>query len=350
MNLSRSIFTIFLIATLLVACVGNPVRDKNTQKALADMSALSAPVLGIKQRSLAYMQSIAHSKNPAEPERKRNQVIVAVEGALINATKVKTYNGDDRYKDAVVEFFQTMHTVLTRDYGRLVDMKKIAEESYDAMEAYIEADRQASAKLREAGRELQQMERKFAADYDIELIESSSDLDRKLEKAGQVMAYYNRVYLINFRSYKQEMYLIQTLDGKDVGAIEQNRESLAEFSDEGLSDLSGLMVFENDSSLLQTARQNLEFYKQESQQVLPDVMAFLIKKDQFEQVRKALEGKPAQNRTRSEIERYNTMVGEMNAGGKNYNRSMQQLNSRRSALIKQWNRTMDAFLKRHIPR
>ncbi|MCB1316242.1 MAG: hypothetical protein KDK27_09835 [Leptospiraceae bacterium] len=339
-----------IVLLMLAHCAGNPVRDKDPQKALNDMQALNAYTQQIASDLLAYVQSTAHSRNPAEINRKRQQLLLTVENAILNANQVNPYNGDTRYKDAVVLYLNTMYTILREDYGRIVDMQEVADQSYDAMEAYLLAREKASEKLQEAAVELQAAEKQFAADYDIQLIQEESETALKLKKAGDVLNYHNRIFLINFKSYKQELYLLDALNRNDVSALEQNREKLLDYAEEGLEELQAIAPYDADPSLRDSALANLQFYKNEAEQSVPVLTDFLLKQEQFEKVRQAFEAKSDAQRTREEVNRYNLLVDETNAALRIFNQTNERLNQQRGQLVDRWNQVNEAFLRRHIPR
>ena len=154
------------------------------------------------------------------------ELIQTSNSALSKAKSAKAFDGSSEFKDSVVEYLRLVNIVLKEDYAKIVDMEEISENSYDAMEAYMTARDQASDKLSDASVMINRVQRRFAEAHDIKIIESSSELDKKMEVAGEVYDHYNEVYLIFFKSFKQEAYLLDAISRKDLSAIEQNREAL----------------------------------------------------------------------------------------------------------------------------
>ena len=64
-------------------------------------------------------------------------------------------------------------------------------------------------------------------------IPNKDKIGKKLEEAGKVYKYTNPIYLIFFKSYKQEMYLINAQNKGDVSGMEQNKNALMQDAKEG---------------------------------------------------------------------------------------------------------------------
>jgi hypothetical protein len=347
----RSIsLVLFSLLAFSPGCAGGAIRDRDPGKALADMNALSAPSTAISRDMLAYVQAIAHVKDPAVVEGRRREMIRSVETAILRANQVAPYNGDERYKDSVLDFLNTMYSILRNDYARLVNMEEIAEESYDAMEAYLLAKKRAGEKLEAAAERLKEAEKQFAADYNIQLIANESDNDRKLKQAMAALEYQGEVFLVHFKSYKQELYLIQALDRNDLSAVEQNRRTLLSYAEEGLRDLANIQPHNGDASLRVACENTLQFYREEADRLIPLQLEFLLKKEQFESLKRNFDALRPEDRTREAVGEYNRLVSEMNALGGRYNQINAELNQRRGRLVNQWNATNETFLSRHIPR
>ncbi len=334
---------------LITQCATIPAPDATPAGALAHMKQVGNPVDPIRNNMLSYMQSVAHSKNPAELEQKRRNLIDSVSLAIQNVSNVQPYKGDNRYRESTLELLETMHAVLSEDYGRLVDLKKIAEESYDAMEAYMEARRQANLRLDEAADEAAAVEKKFAADYNINLVSRTDEIGRKLSLASAAMGYQSDIFLIYFKPYKQEVYLIQALDREDISGIEQNRESLQEYAREGQEKLRNLQPHKGDDSLLQVANRVMQFYDEEAEKTSVFV-DLALKKDQLERAKQSLESVDASRRTQAQVDSYNRLVNEYNSLVNQANAVNNELNQKRKALVDLWNRTNDQFLARHVPK
>jgi len=123
-------------------------------------------------------------------------------------------------------YLNTLLSLLNEDYAKIVNMEEISEQSYDAMEAYLLAKKKASEKMDEAADLFNEKEKEYAKNNNINLILKETEIGIKLKKSAEVTDYYNKIYLIFFKSYKQEMYLLAGVEKNDINAIEQNRTTL----------------------------------------------------------------------------------------------------------------------------
>ncbi|MEO7983162.1 MAG: hypothetical protein ABI688_03665, partial [Bacteroidota bacterium] len=103
----------------------------------------------------------------------------------------------------------------------------------------------------------------IAGKNNINLVEGESALGNKSKIVNEVMDHCNTVYLIFFKSYKQEGYLIEAMGKKNVVSIEQNLNSLQKFTEQGLEKLKDLKGYSNDATLIKAGRDALNFYQSE---------------------------------------------------------------------------------------
>ena len=78
-------------------------------------------------------------------------------------------------------------------------MKAVSEQSYDYMEAYFLAQELADKKMEESQMEYEIDYYAFAANNNIEIIESESDLSKKMKISNEVFKHYKEMYLIFFK-------------------------------------------------------------------------------------------------------------------------------------------------------
>jgi hypothetical protein len=78
-------------------------------------------------------------------------------------------------------------------------MEEIAEQSVDQMQAYLLLQEKTDQKLKEASESMNKAEHDFAIKYNINLIESKSELGEKLDIAGKLSKYVNNVFIVFFK-------------------------------------------------------------------------------------------------------------------------------------------------------
>lgn len=302
----------------------------------------------IQQDMWDYTRTISHGKSARKVEKTRLTLIETSNKALQKAKQAKAFKGDETYKNAVVNYFNVVNLVLREDYAKLVDMEDVAEQSYDLMEAYMLARELASEKQNEAANKLQAAQKAFAEANNINLIEQDDALSKNMEIAGNVYEHYNAVYLIFFKSFKQEVYLLDAIGRSDVSSFEQNRETLLATIEEGKTKLKELTLYSNDATMVEATKNLFDFYTKEVKESSV-VLDFFMKQENFNKVKAAFEQKKEKDRTQADVNQYNAAVNDMNTASTAYNAWNEKMNKERARYIDAWNKTSENFTAKHIP-
>jgi hypothetical protein len=82
---------------------------------------------------------------------------------------------------------------------------------------------------------------------------------------------------------------------------------------------------------------------------VPLMTEFLIKRDEFEKIKKAYETKAQKQRTQADVDKYNKALEAMNAKVNQFNKTNEELNRDRSKYLDGWNNAVKQFLDNHVP-
>lgn len=339
----KYLLSVFLLTTSLLHAQSNSDAGEYLER-------IGEQFYEISKDMMSYTSATAHGKGARKVEKKRQELIATLKQAEFNVRKLRPFKESSQLRDTVVSYLHLSRIVLTEDFGKIINLEDVAEQSYDAMEAYLLAKELAYEKLDLSSDRLKEQQKVFANTYNIKLIENESELSRKLEKAGKVNAYYNQVYLVFFKSYKDEAYLMEALSKGDVNAMEQTKNALATSSAEGLKKLTQIGVFNYDATIKNACSQMLTFLQQEANDKMPGQIDFYLKKDNFEKIKKAFDSKRQNDRTQSDIDQYNKSLKEYNDAVTRYNTVNNELNKKRSVVFEQWNKAIDDFMSKHVPR
>lgn len=305
----------------------------------------------LSKKYLTYMGEVAHGNRARKLEKKRQELIAQIRQSLNEANRLRPYRGDATLRNAYKSYWDILLKVFNEDYHKIVNMEEIAEQSYDHMEAYLLAQEKAGQVLNDAQEKIEPVYKAFAEKNGVRLISNGdSKLEKKLRQVSGVNAYYHQVFLIFFKSYKQEMYVLDAFNRQDINGIEQNRSTLLKFADEGLQKIDTIKAFRGDGSLVTACRKVLEFHRMESEKQLPGLNDFLVKNEEFVKIKKAFEAKPAGKRTQSDIDIYNDAVNELNRAMQTSNNLLTAMNSGRESALKNWDVTRKRFMELHIPK
>ncbi|MDZ4794680.1 MAG: hypothetical protein SGI83_10405 [Bacteroidota bacterium] len=304
----------------------------------------------LSAKYLSYISAVSHGKSARKVEKRRIEVVNSISDTKYMVMAMPPWKGDKTLKDTTIAHLKILNIVFNEDYGKIVNMEEIAEQSYDAMEAYMLAQEKAQEKLSEAADRQHAMQKVFADKNNIKLVDGAdSELEAKSKIVNAVMTHCNEAYLVFFKPYKQEAYLMDALGKKNLVSIEQNINSLKKFAEEGLGKLKELKGYNNDGSLIVACRNALNFYKEESSQgaIMTD---YLLKEENFTKLKKQFEAKPANKRTQQDVDEFNKAVNDINAALKKYNAVNADLNKQRTSVLNDWNKTYSKYMDEYMPK
>lgn len=314
------------------------------------MDAISNETGQISQDMMSYISAAAHSRRAKKIDKRRKEVVGTMFQAIRRIKRLPDFEGNGNYRDAALKYLDLRYSVMNEDYARIVDMEEVAQESYDGMEAYILMKEKVDEKLDEANLLFREGQREFAAANNITLVSSESKLGNAMEKTGQVNKYKNQVFLIYFKSRIEEKYLWKAVKEGDLSAMEQRKNAMLQFSQEGIVKLQELGGFDGDKGLIIACGKALRFFEAHAKNDVDKLQEFFLSKEQFDNVKKAYDNKRSSDRTQEDVDKYNNALKKYNAGITTYNDVVASTNKGRTAAIDGYNNASDKFRDRHTPR
>jgi hypothetical protein len=311
------------------------------------LGAINAQSVNISKKFLSYTSASAHGTRAKKVENLRMKLLDEVQEARMNISGMPSFKGDKSFRDTSVSFMKLYYNVLNEDYSKIINMEEIAEQSYDAMEAYIMAQEMVSKKLDEANDKMKTAVEGFAAKNNITLTKSQSEMDDMMSKVGEINKYYHQLHLIFFRPYKQEENMLEAMQKNNITGIEQNKSSLAKYAQEGLQKLTAIKPFDGDNSLLAACKTVLNFYADEANEKMNAVSDFYLTKERFESIKKEYEKKSSPSK--QDVDAYNKSVNDINKASQAFNNTNQSLNKQRKEVLNDWNKAITAFFDEHTP-
>ncbi|MEO6732800.1 MAG: hypothetical protein ABIN01_16375 [Ferruginibacter sp.] len=342
----KKFFSLLVLALSLIF-TENKLAAQDFENAGAYMSFIGKQHQTIAKRFLAYNSASSHGKKAKKVETLKAKLLDEIQESRMNISGMPAFEKDKAYRDSAVSFMKLYYNALNEDYSKIVNMEEIAEQSYDLMEAYLLAKEMVDKKMDDASAALHAAQKQFAATHNINLINSTDEIGEMMKKVNETSNYYSPIYLIFFKSFKQEAYMIDAISKKNINGIEQNKNSLLQFSQDGLVKLAKISSFQGDNSLLSNCKRILEFYITEATEKIPAVSDYFLKQEAFEKMNKDFEKKSSP--TADEVATFNRAVKEINNAVKTYNTNNNFLNQSRSGLLNNWNSAVDAYFDNHMP-
>ncbi|MCB0402392.1 MAG: hypothetical protein KDD41_09940 [Flavobacteriales bacterium] len=337
-----------LIVVLAVLLSASTCFSQKFNSAIEYMNYMSDQYKTINKDTWEYTSAVAHGKSARKVEKRRVEVLKTLLQSKKSIQKIQGYEGDNELRDSVISYLTISYDVINYDYAKIVDMEAISEQSYDAMEAYMLAQDQANEKLHTAGNMLQLQQDNYARKHDITINPELDEISKKLEAADKVFDYYRVIYLLFFKSYKQEAYLMDAMQRNDVSGIEQNKNALMNYANEGIKELASMDGFSGDVTIRNACKNMLTFYKKESEEHMKTISDFYIKNENFAKIKAAFDAKKPSSRTQEDVDEFNKAVDDINKASNEYNVLSNKLNQDRADLINKWNTSSQAFLDKHI--
>jgi hypothetical protein len=282
---------------------------------------------------MAYQSAVAHGKRAKKVEKLRQKVIETINDTRNNTRGLGAYKGDNSLRQSSVDYITMVYHVFNDDYAKIVNMEDVIERSYDQMEAYINLQEMTDQKLSEAAQKMNAAEKAFAEKYNIKLIDDKSELSQKMSTAGKLNHYKNKIFLVFFKCNWQDGVITEAMNAKKVNDIEQARNALIKYVEEGLQALDTLKSFNGDASLAMATRQVLNFYKKTAETDLPKLTDFYLKQENFDKIKKAFDAKPESKRTKEDVDGFNKAVNEVNAAINSFNQANNKVNQGRKQVL-----------------
>ena len=340
-------FLPFVFALFLV-CLAGKTSAQNFDNPGEYMSFIGKQHENISKKYMAYASASAHGKKARKVENVRQKLLNEVQEARMNISGMPSFKGDKSYRDTSVSFMKLYFNILNDDYNKVLNLEEIAQNSYDDMEAMLMIKDGIDQKLEDGNKRVKDAQTAFAKANNVTLVEGeSSVLEEKLKKVHELNKYYNDVYLVFFKPFVQEESLIESMSKGNITGMEQTKNTLKKYSQEGLEKLKTIKSFEGDNSVTAACKSLLQFYIKETDAV-GTMSDYLLAKENFEKIKKDFEKKS--NPSKADVDGYNGAVNDMNKKMQKFNQVTNDLNRQRKESLDNWNKTVNQFFDEHTPR
>lgn len=294
-----------------------------------------------------YLWVIAKGNNSENVERKRQELVTINRKIRQEVADDIGFNGDTRLRDSLIRYLDTEFSMLTDDMEQIIDLEKIAEKSYDGMEAYILAKDEVFMKMERAGNGFINAYNGFSKVHGIELSGNKSQLESRLENASQVFEYYHRVFLLFYKPFHEEKRLLNAMDSKNSEAMELHAVRLNTYANNSRALLHGFGPFRSDSSLYRICLELSIFYQLESLSLRP-YSGYFSDYASYLEIKKNYEAIPEDSKKQEDVDKYNQIVKSLNSKVNTFNLINEELNRNRRILLEKWNVAKAGFLFKHI--
>ncbi|MDA3614219.1 LIC11966 family surface protein [Polluticaenibacter yanchengensis] len=311
--INKSIRQVSVIASAALFSLQLSAQAPQTYKHAGEyIDYINKQMANVNKKYVKFQSTSAHSSKERKARRDFNNLLEEVQKSEGNIRTMPPYNSNRAFRDSAAAYFKLYNIILQKDYNKVVDMQEIADQSYDLMEAYFTARDIVSDKLASQSEMINVELKKFGAANNVNIIEGSddSDIGKMMKKIGEVNHYYDPIYLNFFKVYKQYAYLSDALASKNVGSIEQNKNTLQQFATEALTKINSFGSFKGDNSLVTSSKKLIENYLKFANEKVQPQLDFLIADENFKKL--DAEMKKKTTRTKADIDNFNNEVANFN--------------------------------------
>lgn len=301
----------------------------------------------MRQKYMAYMSAVAHSRRARKIEKMRMATLESINNSKYKTADIAIYKGDNSLRKSSMEYIELCYRIFNEDYKHIVDMEEIAEQSFDEMQAYMLVNEKTNEKIKAAADKMHQASMDFAKKYNVTIVQSNDALGEKLAIASKLNSYHDDVFLIFFKCSWQDGEMTKAMNNNKLKDVEQARNSLIKYAEEGLTALDTLKSFNGDPTLAVACREALVFYKKTAQNDIPKLTDYILKQEEFAKAKKTFEAKS--ERSKQDVDAFNKSVKEINAGANNFNQLNNNINNNRNQVAQNWNNAEKTFSDANMP-
>jgi hypothetical protein len=330
---------------LLLACVllfitvtGQPSPERYA-------AAISSELKTVAKKQQQYSRAASAGTGPVTIERRRRQLLNTLAASIGRISAMETPPGGTMVRDTVLIYLSVIYSCTNEDFLPPADMQLISEQSFDAMEAYLEARQNAYTRAESAANAVNAAISSFADANGFVLKVNRQKEAEALSSANKVEE-YNRLYDLFFTCYKQEAWLLETIAQEDISGIEQNRRALEAGATRGLKRIAKLKA-SGETPMLLACETLLNFYLNEATEELTGAVAFFTQRDNFVKMKNEFESLSAGQVSGEQLGIFAGALNETTRKREALTERLSLLADRRLRLLHAWHESASDFLARH---
>ncbi len=246
--------------------------------------------------TLNYTIESIHTDDPNEKEKLRDDIITLLNSSLEKLKKMEGFHGDTKLRDEGIEVFELYLESFSIDFPQVQALENSKEDSYEAMEKYMEANDKVEDKINKTAKRFQKAHQAYADKYNIKLIESDEKDDR-VEIIGETNKYNRAIFLQFFRVSKANSAFNEALVAQKASSMESKRKLLMNEANAALVAIKNVKPLNGDKTYRNAAIEFIEYHRN-------------LAKNEFSELVNII--KKGNGRTQEDVNRYNLVCQEYN--------------------------------------
>ncbi len=339
---------IFLFAIILILSIALQAQDLTNARDYLEF--IRSKQEKIQEDLWDYVSASAHSNHQRKIQKRRQNLITEVEKAREEIRKMPPLDGKTTLRDSMVLYLTQYDAMLKGDYADLDKLEKNADESYGAMLAYRKKNDEINDRLDIQKEHINNLYNQFAKNHNIKIVETQSELSKKMITTNLVMEYYDKIYLPQFRLTLYRKKLLEAITADDTTKINNYEDSLKIAIKEGQKKLINTIGYGGDYTLKFACQKTIQNSKLILNNYLPNIKKYYKARKNYDRQKAFVDKKGQNNLTKQEVDAFNNSVNEVNTSVKKYNDSYKKIQTLTEQDIAQWNKAVDKFFDKHIPK
>ncbi|HMN90737.1 MAG TPA: hypothetical protein PKD70_13785 [Saprospiraceae bacterium] len=211
-------------------------------------------------KNVELLQYAVHKDNPMEIETKRLEVFQAIVKGQQEAKSMKVLPTDPGLLRELNMIMDLYIESIQRDFTQLLELKLESDNSYEAMQRYLDSQSALEKKMQEANERFEKAQEAFAKAHQITLLENAQN--KEIETLNRMQRYQRVVFLKFFKVSKLNADFLNLLDANDPAALEKARRELLGVGQSELKSLRAMPDFNGYGGYRDAAVQFVDFFRE----------------------------------------------------------------------------------------
>ena len=233
------------------------------------------------QKNFEYISFSVHSEEYDELEIKRKEVVGEIVKAKDHIRQMPPLEGDTRLRDESVTVLDEYQNAFELDYQKIIGFKRKSKDSFEAMEAYFEAQDRAEDKVNKATKQLRKAQHVYAEKHNMNVVNNKSDdeLELKMNKVVAVNNYWRSLFLDYFKISKAYDQMWDVLPNQKANAIERERLQVMKVINQVLPGLRSKPDFKGDQEFRDQTINIVEYFQSVAEKDFKRIVEILNQKN-----------------------------------------------------------------------
>ncbi len=252
----------------------------------------------IAQRQMEYLQYAVHSSDLALIAKKRLALLEQIKEATARLEKLPSSETGSELRAGMQDILKEYATIFQLEFSSVEQLKENSNNSFEAMEAYLNALSKAEANLAAASESYLELQRAFAKQHNMQLIEGADQSQAK--QINALNTYQRSIFLPSFRINIRNNQFLDALERKDAPAMTEARTELLAAAEKSIPNIQSRSDFNGNTQYRDAVLDQLIFIEE----VAKEYYGALI----------AISGKPEAELTAKDVSTYNEALEKINTG------------------------------------